>query len=419
MKNTPSSKPRFAKYPTLPKLDYCLVLYQESLVELNSDQHYQLERPDDLEALAGAARRLLPAADVKKNIALCLPSEEFIATQAHLPGVGADNLHSALLLQKPMLLPGYTAPLLLAVHSQPQSDGHYLVLWFAAQRADALYQAFAQQGLNLSLILPRPLALLQSDEGCQQLYDEDSSGITYARFENGSLQNWLWVDKLDYEQADFRQQLDNKLAADSPPGAVWQRKTCLADWHNSPHPHPAACFYRFVAPLAEQQRRKARTKQRWRWFFFILATLFLSVLGAGAWLWYQQYQLNQEIAKLHEQTREIEKLRQSVFSIEDAVGPIALFPEQDVIGLLQSLNNLIPKNSWITRMKIEGGLVEIEGESPEPVKILEALANAGLFTEVAFNQPIRGQRFGISMKIIGVDVKSYLEEYFPDRANAE
>jgi len=422
MKNPPSLKPYFDKkhHQHLRKLDYCLVLYEESLVELNSDQHYQLERIDDPKIIAAAARRLLPAADSKKNIALCLPSHEFIATQAHLPGVGSENLHSALLLQKPMLLPGYSAPLLLAVHAQPQDDGHYLVLWFSAQRADDLFQAFAEKNLHLSLFLPRPLVLLQNANSTQHVYDEDSMSITYARWENNQLVRWLWVDKQDYEQDNFRQQLEADLTADEPlEDAQWQRKNQLKDWENLPHPPTNACFYSFIAPQAEQQQIIKQRKQRWRLFYLSLVLLLLVVLGAGAWLWYQQYQLQQEIVQLKDETKDIENLRQGVFAIEDEIGPIALFPEQDVISLLQQLNALVPKNSWITRMKIEGGIVEIEGNSPEPVKILESLANSELFTDVAFNQPIRGQRFGISMQIVGVDVKSYLETYFPDQVNSE
>lgn len=424
MKNPPSLKPHFDKkrHQHLPKLDYCLVLYEESLVELNSDQHYQLEQIADAQTVAHAARRLLPAADSKKNIALALPSHEFIATQAHLPGVGSENLHSALLLQKPMLLPGYSDTLLLAVHAQAQSDGHYLVLWFSAQRADDLFAAFLEQGLNLSLILPRPLVMLQETETTQHLYDEDSSSITYAQWEDNRLSRWLWMDKQDYEKNDFRQQLEEYLReADLrfEEEAQWQRKSHLSDWENIPHPPKRACYYSFIAPQAAQQHKLKQRKQRWRWFYGSLLLLLLALLGTGAWLWYQQYQLQQAIAQLKEQTRNIEKLRQGVFAIEDEIGPIALFPEQDVISLLQQLNGLIPKNSWITRMKIENGIIEIEGNSPEPVNILESLANSELFTEVTFNQPIRGQRFGIAMQIVGVDVKAYMEIYFPDQVNTE
>ncbi len=417
MKNPPSLKPHFdyKRQQRLDKLDYCLVLYEESLLELNSDQHYQLEQIDDIQTIATAARRLLPAADMKKNIALCLPSHEFIATQAHLPGVGSENLRSALLLQKPMLLPGYAAPLLLAVHSLPKDDGHYLVLWFSAQRADDLFQAFMAQGLNLSLILPRPLAMLGDSEATQHLYDEDNLGITYAQWENHRLVRWLWMDKQDYEKEDFRQQLEADLQLEAD--AQWQRKNHFSAWQNTPHPHPSACFYSFVAPQAEQQQALRKRKQRWQWFYSSLFLVVFVLIGAAAWLWYQHYQLQQQIAQLKEQTADIETLRQGVFAIEDDIGLVALFPEQDVINLLQRLNELIPKDSWITRMKIEGGMVEIEGNSPEPVKILESLAASQWFTHVTFNQPIRGQRFGISMQIVGIDVKSYMETYFPEQLN--
>ncbi len=418
MKKPPSLTPHFDKkqHRRLPKLDHCLVLYDESLVELNSDQHYQLERIDDADTMAAAARQLLPAADSRKQIALCLPGHEFIATQAHLPGVSGDNLHSALLLQKPMLLPGYQAPLLLAVHAQPQANGHYLVLWFSVQRADALFDAFAQQGLHLSLLLPRPLALLESIEGVQHLYDEDEHSITYMRWVEGGIQDWWCVDKQDYEQDDFRQQLDQQLADNTKAeDAQWRRKQQLTDWENTPHPHPQACYYRFIAPKAKQQGDKKKRKQRWQLLLLGGVFIVLGLLAAGAWLWYQQYRLEQDVESLREQTQEIENLRQGVFKIEDYIGPIALFPEQDVIQQLRQMNGLIPKDSWITRMKVEKGEIEIEGNSPQPIKILQALSDSELFTNVAFNQPIRGQRFGISMQIVGVDVKQYLEQYFPDQ----
>ncbi|MDM8546828.1 PilN domain-containing protein [Candidatus Venteria ishoeyi] len=415
--------PKTGRKPSHAAPDFCLVLYQDSLIELGTEQHYQLEQPDSAECIAQAARRLLPAADKKRKIALYLPTREFVATHAHLPGVGAEQLPDALQLQLPMLLPGVQQPLLLSLPAMVQEDGEYLALWLAAQRAESLYQAFAKHKLNLLYLLPRPLAAIPHDSAQKQdtqwIHDEDAQLITRLLWQNDGLNKWLPIWRQDYVQAPLREQFEHEFEP-LPETTHWNMLQHQEDWIKRTPPDASVYAYAIIPPAAKQQQQQNRQRrQRWA-VLTMLALLLTGALAGGGWLAWEQHKTKAYLAQLQQQTRETRRLRNAVFTIEEDLGPILNFPEQNVIILLQKLNGLIPTDSWLNRFKIEGGVIELEGYSPHPTDLLEAFTNDPLFEDVAFNRPTstrsntgNAEQFGIEIHLKDIDVKAYLEQYFP------
>ncbi len=399
--------------------EICLLAYDEILIHLGSDRHCGLAEADDLrhvlhpERLAEAARRLLPPeSGLYRQVGLYLPAHEFVVTQINLPGVDPDNVYNAARLQLPMLLPGINEPMLLVVHGGETGGPDYPCLWLPASRAEALFSAFRQQDLFLGRILPRPLAALSSEiEETERIYDLDAHTVTYVEWSRGRLQRWLYLPREEYAEAEFRTQFEQQIGeAESAQG---RRLESVSDWLNRPLPSDEVSHYAFVPPSAHFQIQQARRQRRRRWLTLaIIGVVLLLALGLGGVLYYE-HRLEQRLEQLRQRTQDVTHLRAEILEIEEHIGPVRKFPRQNVVEILLTLNRLIPRDSWISSLKVEAGVVEFEGQSPNPTQILETLTAQPEFAAVAFSRPIQGQRFGISFRLAGMDVPAYLQEYLP------
>jgi hypothetical protein len=392
-----------------------LAVYQARLIHLGAGRHTLLNESDDFQhyldpqQLAKAARHLLPDSGTEHGIALFLPAHEFAATQVTMPGVAAENLANAVRLQQPMLLPGLTDALLLAIQAPSTPKTHYIALWLSAGRAEKLFHAFAREGLFLSHILPRPLALVHNDTlSAQALLDVDDSTLTYFKWEDGSLSQWLYITHEDYAQDAFRTQFDQVAAVENA-----DTQTQAQRWENLPYPSPTVFGYALTPTSALLELRRRRKTNLWRQGKIIAALVSVLLLLSMAILWMGMQRLENQLNKLKEQTAEVSRLRAEIIAIEETIGPVIHFPSQDVIAILLKLNQIIPKDSWISAFKISDGLVEIEGSSNNPTDLLETLIQDPSFAEVTFSRPTQGDRFGIKFRLVGVDVPAYLQEYFP------
>jgi hypothetical protein len=386
-----------------------LAVYQSELIHLGAGRHTLLSESDDSQhyldpqRLAEAARHLLPDTDTQQGVALFLPAHEFAATPVKMPGVSGDNLANAVRLQQPMLLPGVTEPLLLAIQAPTTPRAQHIALWLVTARAEKLFQAFAAKGLFLSHILPRPLALVQDSGAAQAFFDADDSTLTYLEWQDNSLSQWLYITREDYAQEVFRAQFDAATQLRAPAEAhTWQAL-----------PVPEVLAYALIPPGAAVEIRRRRKAKLWRQGKVVAALFSILLILVSAGLWLRMHRLEQRLAALKEQTTDVARLRAEIITIEEKIGPVIHFPEQDVIGILLKLNQIVPKDSFISAFKISDGLVEIEGSSSSPTDLLEVLIQDPLFAEVAFSRPTQGDRFGIKFRLVGVDVPAYLQEYFP------
>jgi hypothetical protein len=394
--------------------DHCLLVHDETLVHLGTARHCGLAEADDLhhplhpERLAEAARHLLPDSDARQRLVLCLPPHEFAATWVSLPGVAPEQVYNAARLQLPMLLPGVGEALLLAI--QPVgAEARYLALWLPARRAEALFDAFLAQGLFLAYLLPRPLAGLGQPAQAGALRDEDRHTLTWIEWRDNGLERWLHLPRDEYQAADFQGQFEE--AAGATENSL--RMTDPADWERIPAPPAPVYGYAFIPPGATRQLHATRLRHRRQWLSAAAIGLLALIGAAIGGLWYYQHSLAQQLANLQQRTSDTSELRADILRLEEDLGPLRNFPRQDMVGILQKLNALIPKDSWISSLKIEGGVVEFEGQSPNPTGILEALTAQPEFGNVAFSKPLQGQQFGISFRQTGIDVPAYIQEYLP------
>lgn len=392
-----------------------LLLHDDALVDLETGHHQVLLNPDDPAQVAQTARRLLP--QWQKPVALFLPPSAFVATQVHLqlPSGAQAKLANALRLQLPVLLPGVTEKLLMSIPPKIREDGRYITLWLSAGYADALFSAFSQVGLFLGALLPRPLAAVTG--ASTQVFDQDSEFVSFISFEDQQLTQWFLLTRDEYADPNFYEQFE-QLTKPFQNLSTLQIKENTNKWLHVVKELPTEIFkYGLTPPLAKQAQQAARRRQQRLGIKALAIICGLLSLWATWWAWHYIDKVDKRLKRLQAETAQVNQLRKQVIDLEEQISPITNFPTQDISSLLEYLNETIPKNSWLTRLKVDAGLIEIEGMSADPSLILEKLSQNSAFSEVAFNRQVDRQgtmgKFGISFKLNGLDIKKYLEKHFP------
>ena len=368
------------------------------------------------ESIARAARRLLPVE--RERFALLLPGHEFLALALELPGVPSEQLHDAILLQQPDLLPGVEQEMLLQV--VPAGDGKQVIsLWLPMERAESLFHACETRGLFLDEVVPRSALLPLADGGGAPAgggwaCDEEEGFVTCVEWSRGRIVQWLTTARRDLELEPLREQWLAALGGVEPeradPDSAWRGVTAEA----------LAALPRFV-PDSARLRRAERSRARARRIQLrVAAVVGALLLGFWALLSARIAYYEGKLETLRAEAREATRLRAEVVEIETRLAPVRDFPDQGAAELMGRLNGAIPEDSWIERLRLEEGVVELEGYSPDPAGLVAALADDPRFRDVAFSRATRGgagsaqgDRFGIRFRLEGVDVAAYLEEHFP------
>lgn len=402
------------------RCNVCLIVYDDSLLPTARQDRAAPSEVTALKlspsALAQAAKQVLGGHSNKhQQIALALPGHEFVATELNLPAIATQNLKNAVMLQLPTLLPGVTNPLLLAVQA-PVAGEQTCALWLPAKRAEDLFQAFNKENLFLACILPRPLIALPN-KVCQ-LFDEDEGTITCLEWSGTTVRRWLPLLKTDCDSNEFQTQWEETLSNLTPDlEQLW--KTEAGDWKACPPPSPAALGYAFIPPGAVLRMKQiVQRKKRIRWGI-AAGFMVLCIIGGILFAISYENQLKQRLAELKTLTLEVRQLQAETVQIENSIGPINEFPAQKITEVLNILNRLVPKNSWITGFQIEAGRVKIEGYSPNPAELIPVLSNELRFNDVEISGAIQSERgktenkFGISFKLKGINFKEYWLEHFP------
>ncbi|MCL5237664.1 MAG: PilN domain-containing protein [Nitrospirae bacterium] len=105
--------------------------------------------------------------------------------------------------------------------------------------------------------------------------------------------------------------------------------------------------------------------------------------------------------------REVEALRKEVDAIGGAVASIDDFKEKGPMSvtILKELTTILPKSAWLTRVRITGSTVEIEGYASSATELLPRLEASKVFRKAEFTSPtfrdarMNSDRFNIKMEI--------------------
>lgn len=390
-----------------------ILVYEDKLVRLDTGQ--QAIIPQEKDAIAKTAVLLLAENRSKKIfVVLYLPAQEFMSVRYHLPGVDKKDVEAALKLQLPALIPGIEEELLLAV--SPFEDGsEKIALCLSAARADELFFSFQQQGIFLSCIIPRPFIYLPSAKDCT-LSDADTDHITCLVWSSGTLQKWLHIARYDLENHDFQAQWTAEISG----------QTNVLSYESIPDGKNQGCdissfSYCFWPGSSKNSTLRTKQKKKKQLVIFVVLSFLVIMTAPYAKVKYHQANMERYINSLRNQTTDISAKRDEVVDHEKAWEPLSHFPHLDVTGILDTLDKTIPKDSWLALFEIKNGWVELEGQSPNPAKLVELLSQNTAFANVAFNRAssVGGKndnvRFGLRFKLNDIDMENYFNLYFPSQ----
>jgi len=395
------------------KIGSSFLLLDGKIVHLESRQTAALGKTDS-QSIAEACSQLLSglsAEQRKECIAqILLPASYFVATTTTMPGVGQDNLVSALKIQADSILPSLDQPLSLAINPLSAAQGEeHLALWMTEAKLSELFNAFAEKDIFLAALRPRFMAGNSGAEKTRVL-DVDASSETCAIVENGVLKSLLNVVKQDLQQEAFRNQWQEKLELDSATTTIELRdETDYFSWSDV-RANENYCFFPHGALNASQKSAKGRQ------YIAAAAAFTALILISGIPFILQSLEFRSLAATLEIQRQMAGDARQdqaTVVSFENEWGLISDFPEQRLREAMFTLQNILRPDT-LSSLEVVDGLIKIQGSSTEPQAILQRLEQDPMFTEVLFSRATNNQRYYIDLRLSTVNFEGYMVRYFPD-----
>lgn len=386
-----------------------LLAFDGELVHLESARRVPLDggEPPPADALARAARELLPAAGRPRPAVLLLAPAEFVATAASLPGVGPEDLAPALALQADSLLPGCERELELAARAAPGGGDRHVALWMLRERLDALFAAFAGRGLELAAVRPRVLALC-ADEGPAAALDRDGRHETAVGLRDGALTAWEQVLRGDLDDAGTAAQWREAAAAAGP--AAGSAAGSADDYLGRARRGAAGAF--FPAGALAARRRARRGRRAGMAAAAAAAALLLLSLPFAV----QMAERRSALARLEAArglSAEARADRAVVVRFESEWGPVNDFPRQPVRQALYRLQSVLG-GERLSSLELSDGLIRIQGTSTDPQAILQRLEQDPMFAEAVFSRATSNDRYFIELRLGAVSFEAYMVRHFPD-----
>ena len=152
----------------------------------------------------------------------------------------------------------------------------------------------------------------------------------------------------------------------------------------------------------------------------ILLILALAVLFGIYWVTPIQVEkerlenIEKQIASKKVEIKKVETLKQEIEKVSNEVRLINDFKQSKILSsnILKELTLVLPKNSWLTRVRIFESQVNIEGYSPSATLLIPRLEDSKLFKKVEFSAPTfrdprqNMDRFQIKMELKGLPQES-------------
>jgi len=151
--------------------------------------------------------------------------------------------------------------------------------------------------------------------------------------------------------------------------------------------------------------------------FWLTIPLLLGLMALTAFYWITPVKIetqrlaliDKQITQKKGEIKKVEALRKEIDAVTKERNIIGDFKNsrQMTIGLLKELTLVIPKDAWLTRVRISEKQVNIEGYAPSATVLVPKLEASPFFEKVEFASPtyrdpkLNQDRFQIKMEIEG------------------
>ncbi len=394
----------------LKKVDATLLVFDQYVVHVESGLSNQFqETAGDLDPnrLAIACKHLLAEQQKEPSVLLLFPPDEFVATRQVMPGIGKDNLVSAMELQSENLLPTFTDSVALAVNPESADGGvEHIALWITNERLTQLFDAFQQQDIFLVAIKPRLLNIEDTSTDC--FVDEDQNCVTAVNVIDGVISNWWHVNKLDFENESYVQQWQQVVENNALRKSEYTSSKAYLSGSNN---HCNQVYTFFPSGALSARRRVERGRKLLIGASVVASLLLLSVIPFVG----QSIERTSLVASLEAQRDLSSGARQDqlvVINFENEWGPINDFPVQQIRESMFTLQSVLSPDR-LSSLEISEGLFRIQGISQDPQALLEQLEQNRMFAEVAFSRATNNNRYYIDLRLSTVNFEAYMVRYFP------
>ena len=394
----------------LKKVDATLLVFDQYVVHVESGLSNQFqETAGDLDPnrLAIACKHLLAEQQKEPSVLLLFPPDEFVATRQVMPGIGKDNLVSAMELQSENLLPTFTDSVALAVNPESADGGvEHIALWITNERLTQLFDAFQQQDIFLVAIKPRLLNIEDTSTDC--FVDEDQNCVTAVNVIDGVISNWWHVNKLDFENESYVQQWQQVVENNALRTSEYTSSKAYLSGSNN---HCNQVYTFFPSGALSARRRVERGRKLLIGASVVASLLLLSVIPFVG----QSIERTSLVASLEAQRDLSSGARQDqlvVINFENEWGPINDFPVQQIRESMFTLQSVLSPDR-LSSLEISEGLFRIQGISQDPQALLEQLEQNRMFAEVAFSRATNNNRYYIDLRLSTVNFEAYMVRYFP------
>ena len=400
-----------------------LLVFEHRLINLTTGESCELD-DDSAENIAESAAKVMQNSKKTPNLALFLPSSEFVATQYNLPEVDKHDILAALKYQQEELLPACQQALLVAVsHDHLANDNR--AFWFAKERSDTIFDAFFKHKLNVSAIFPASLIFASSNQKTNQVFCEQGEEyFLITSYNKQKLTNWDFFYKTDLEHKEFSEQFEQQWQS-TYPELLFSSVDCVDTedkWLKYKRHSLADTLpdkeYAFFPAKAEAFIKNQNRFRKGRFIGIAMVGLTLVFIMPFIMNSVKYHSAKQSYNNIQTQTTAVRKAREMVLNYEDNWAAFNQYPQIEISQILLKINALIPKDSWLSTLELKKGYLEIEGYSPSPSSILELLSQQEEFDQTVFNQNIRSERgkdkehFGIKLHLVGIDEDAYFVDFF-------
>jgi Tfp pilus assembly protein PilN len=121
-------------------------------------------------------------------------------------------------------------------------------------------------------------------------------------------------------------------------------------------------------------------------------------------------EINRQIMMRKEEVKKVEKVRKEVDALTTEISTINDFKAARpmALNIIKELTTILPKSTWLTRLRITETTVELEGYASSATELLPILEASKYFIKAEFASPtfrdarLNSERFSIRMEIEGV-----------------